>query len=347
MVKLSVGSRQKLFWLGYAFLLLLGGYGALRLLGGEIYGLILWQKLIDDPDHRWKPHEREDINSDGIRSYREATEFKPEDFNIIFSGDSYTFGHLLPAEQSTPMQFEQIAHRAFPGKTIKVANFGWSSSSPYLSLRLLRDKAEKYHPDLVIFVLDITDFKDDFFYQHVIEKAGPYKFIVEHPYLAHFPRQIARKFDGYTHWQERWLGYPDFSIYFIAHQPYEKSLPYFDRTYNNLLEMNRFVTEVLHAKFIVFVPPRHWQYTDRESPGSWEKHNYIPMGPYVLNHFVYFDQKATEASFPIISLLNDFKNTNVYPTTFEKDSHWNPDGAKLAANLIYEHCLQIQCFKQL
>lgn len=346
MAKLAAGRKQKLFWLAYALLLLVVGYGALRILGNEIYGLILWQKLIEDPDHRWKPHEREDINSDGIRSYREAADFRPEEFNIIFSGDSYTFGHLLPAEQSTPMQFEQIARLGLPQQNIKIANFGWSSSSPYLSLRLLRDKATKYHPDLVIFVLDITDFKDDFFYQHVIEKEGPYKFIVEHPYLAHFPRQIARKFDGYTHWQEKWLGYPDFSIYFVAHQPYEKSLPYFDRTYNNLLKMNDFVTHELHAKFVVFIPPRHWQYTDRESPNSWEKHNYTAMGPHVLNHFIYFDQKAREAPFPIISMLNDFKQTTVYPTTFERDSHWNPEGAKLAARLMYEYCLPARCFEQ-
>jgi len=178
MAKLNADSKRKLFWLAYALLLFVVGYGALQLLWGEIYDLMLWQKLIEDPDHRWKPHEREDINSDGIRSYREASAFKPDDFNIIFSGDSYTFGHLLSAEQSTPMQFEKIVQAAFPHKVIKIANFGWSSSSPYLSLRLLRDKAEKYHPDLVIFILDLTDFKDDFFYQHVIEKTGNYKFIV-------------------------------------------------------------------------------------------------------------------------------------------------------------------------
>ena len=347
MAGLTDTNKKKLFWLAYALLLVLVGYGALQLLWGEAYGFILWQKLIDDPDHRWKPHEREDINADGIRSYREADEFKSDDFNIIFAGDSYTFGHLLSAAQSTPMQFEQLAASLYPNKTIKVANFGWSSSSPYLSLRLLRDKAKKYHPDLVIFILDITDFKDDYFYQHVIEKTGNYKFIVEHPYLAHFPRQLARKFDGYTHWQETLLGYPDFSIYFVAHQPYEKSLPFFDRSYSNLVAMNRFVTEELHAQFIVFIPPRHWQYTDRESPLSWERHNYVAKGPYVLNHFIYFDQKAKEASFPIISLLEDFKSSSVYPTTFERDSHWNPDGAKLAAEMMLKHCQQRQCFNSL
>jgi len=344
MVKLDIPLRKIFFWLVYLLILIISGYMVYRLLAGELYDLILWQKLIEDPDHRWKPHEREDINSDGLRSYRESTEFKSADFNIIFSGDSYTFGHLLPPQKSTPMQFEGVIQKQFPKNTIKVVNFGWSSSSPYLSLRLLRDKAKDYKPDLVIFILDITDFKDDYFYQHVIEKIGNYKFIVEHPLLAHFPRKIAKKFDDSTHWQEKFLGYPDYSTYFVAHQPYEKSVPFFDSTYNNLVAMNNFVTHELGAKFIVFIPPRHWQYTDKESPKSWERHNYVPLGPYVLNNFIYFEQKSKEAPFPIISLLEDFKHTTIFPTTFERDSHWNPDGAKLAADLIFEHCQASGCF---
>lgn len=337
-------TKQTIYWVVFIVLLGIVGYAGFRFLSDQIFGLMLWQKLIEDPDHRWKPHEKDDINSDGLRSYREAADFRADDFNIIFAGDSYTFGHLLSADQSPPMQFEKIAAEKLSNTAIKVVNFGWSSSSPYLSLRLLKDKGADYKPDLVIFLLDATDFKDDFFYRNVLEKRGPYKFIVEHPLLAHFPRQIARKTDGYTHWQEKWLGYPDYSNYFLFHQPYEKSLPFFDNTYDILNQMNFYVTRELAAKFIVFVPPRHWQYTDKESLLSWERHNYIPLGEYVLNNYLYWDDKSKTASFPIISLLDDFKSTGVFPTTFEKDSHWNPDGARLAAELIYQHCETLGCF---
>jgi len=336
--------KQTAYWLVFVLLLGLAGYAAFRFLAAEIFDLVLWQKLIEDPDHRWKPHEKEDINQDGLRSFREAADFKIEDFNIIFAGDSYTFGHLLSAEQSPPMQFEKIAAEKLSGNAIKVVNFGWSSSSPYLSLRLLKDKAPDYKPDLVIFLLDVTDFKDDFFYRNVLEKRGAYKFIVEHPLLAHLPRKIARKTDSFTHWQEKWLGYPDYSNYFLFHQSYEKSLPFFDNTYEILNEMNFYVANELGAKFIVFVPPRHWQYTDKESLQSWERHNYIPTSEHVLNNYRYWDEKSKTASFPIISLLEDFKTTTVFPTTFEKDSHWNPDGAKLAAELIFQHCKKLGCF---
>lgn len=331
------------FWVGFLLIMALSAYFAFRFLAGEAFDLMLWQKLIEDPDHRWKPYEKSGINGDGIRSTLEAKDFKSEEFNIIFSGDSYVYGHLLNAEQSPPMQFEKLVRNATPGKSINVVNFGWSSSSPYLSLRLLKDKGKAYKPDLVIFLLDVTDYKDDFFYRNVLEKRGAYKFLVEHPLLAHFPRKIARKTDGFTHWQEKWLGYPDYSTYFLFHQPYEKSVPFFDHTYHILEDMNRYVTQELGARFIVFIPPRHWQYTDQESPLSWERHNYVAKSEHVLNNFVYFDEKAITAPFPIISLLKDFQQTNVFPTTFEKDSHWNPDGAKFAAERILEHCQRLKC----
>jgi len=338
--KLKIG----VFWLIFLVLLSAFGYWAYRFLSHQLYDLMLWQTLIEDIDHRLKPNEKDDINSDGIRSFREAGDFPAEDFNIIFSGDSYVYGHLLGSEQSTPSQFEKLARQQLPEKSINVANFGWSSSSPYLSLRLLQDKGAKYKPDLVIFVLDITDYKDDYFYKNVLHPQGFYQFMVDHPVLAHPVRQVARATDNTTGWQQALLGYPDFSIYFVAHQPYEESLPFFDNAYESLLLMNDFVTNTLEAEFVVFIPPRHWQYTDKESPLSWERHNYQALGEHVLNNFIYFDDKAKDAPFPIVSLLEDFKNTEVFPTTFERDSHWNPQGAEFAAEVMLGHCLRLDCF---
>src|SRR5690606_39251259 len=117
-------------------------------------------------------------------------------------------------------------------------------------------------------------------------------------------------------------------------------------TYEILSQINFFVTNELGAKLVVFVPPRHWQYTDKESPKSWERHSYIPMSEHVLNNYIYWEEKARTTSFPIIPLLEDFKNTNVFPTTFEKDSHWNPAGAQLAAEFIFQHCKKLGCLPE-
>lgn len=340
----KLGFRQGVFWFFFVIILAASTWIAYRALSKEILDFILWEKLIEDPDHRHKPHEKDDINADGIRSTRDSVEFNADGFNIVFLGDSYTYGYQLTAEQSPPMRFEMAANTLFPDRNIRVANFGWSSSSPYLSFRLLKDIGKKYHPDLVVLVMDVTDYKDDFFYQHIIERQGSYAFIIDHPVLAHIARKIARATDRYTGWQQQLLGYPDFSTYFLFHQPYEQSVPFFERSYQNLLDIHEFTKNELHAQFIVFVPPRHWQYTDKESPQSWEKHNYEAMGPHVLNNYLYFDKQSKTAPFPIISLLDDFKNSAAFPTTFEKDSHWNADGAELAARLMFNHCLELKCF---
>ena len=43
----------------------------------------------NDVDHRLKPGSKADINSDGIRSMVEASEFHEEDLNMIPLGDSF------------------------------------------------------------------------------------------------------------------------------------------------------------------------------------------------------------------------------------------------------------------
>lgn len=344
MAQLTARAKQAIFWILFAAILAVSAWVLYKVLAQEVFDYILWQKLVEDPDHRHKPHEADDINADGIRSAREASEFGADSFNVIFLGDSYTYGYQLSADQAPPMQFEMLASRKLPGHSIRVANFGWSSSSPYLSLRLLKDIGRKYQPDLVILVLDVTDYKDDFFYSGVIEKRGAYRFIVDHPVLAHPVRKIARLTDAHTGWQQRLLGYPDSSTYFLFHQPYEQSVPFFEQTYANILDINEYTTNELGARLVVFVPPRHWQYTDRESPQSWEKHNYEAMGPHVLNNFTYFQQKSATAPFPVIPLLEDFKTSTAFPTTFEKDSHWNARGANLAAEFMLNHCLELKCF---
>jgi hypothetical protein len=337
------GKRKRLFWGAYLLLMAALVYWAYGFFAREIYDYILWNKLVEDIDHRHKPNEKKDINSDGIRSFREATDFSPEKTSVVFAGDSFVFGHLLKARQTVPHQFEQLARQKTGNKQLITANFGWTSSSPLLSLRLLKDIGKKYNPDTVIFLLDMTDYKDDFFYSNVINKTGNYALLIDRPVLGHVIRKLARSTDSYTGWQQQLLGYPDFSIYFVAHQPYEQSLPYFENTWQNLLDMNEFVRGELNARFIVFVPPRHWQYTDRESPLSWEKHNYTAMGPHVLNNFHFIDEKAPQAPFPVVSLLEDFRQTEVFPTTFEKDSHWNPEGAKLVAQMVLKHCEALGC----
>ena len=83
-------------------------------------------------------------NEDGIRSRRQPAEFDADGFNIVFLGDSFTYGWKLRFEQSFPHRVEQSLRKHFPRRDVKVANFGWISSSPLLSSRRLRDIGANY-----------------------------------------------------------------------------------------------------------------------------------------------------------------------------------------------------------
>lgn len=312
-----------------------------------VFDMILWQNLISDVDHRLTEDPKKNINSEGIRSFQTSSRYRAEDFNIIFAGDSFAYGLGLPIEHAPPYQLETLLRQHYKRDDIHVVNFGWSSSSPYLSLRLLKDLGAAYKPDMIIFLLDLTDFKDDWFYKHILHRQGNYRFLVEHPYLGYIARTVARKTDAYTGWYQQLMGFPDWSTYFTVHQPYEASKPFFDNVYQSLLEMHTFSQQTLGVPLYVFSAPRHWQYTDKESPDSWEAHAFEIQGPYALNNFIWLEETARTAPFPMISLLQDFRETTVFPTTFQDDSHWNREGAGVAAAAIFEHCQQLACFNNL
>ena len=105
----------------------------------EFRGRRVWQKkisLVSDLDHRMEPNIG-DNNSDGIRCNKEPNSFAPEHLNIIFLGDSFVKGQKIPAKYAFPQRFERMANAyCNPELTVNVANFGWTSSSPYLSFRL-------------------------------------------------------------------------------------------------------------------------------------------------------------------------------------------------------------------
>jgi hypothetical protein len=298
-----------------------------------------WAELVRDVDHRMQAPKFTDINSDQIRSPREASEIQPDDFNIVFLGDSYVHGFILQYKLAPPKQLEDKLRGHFQRDEINVWNFGWTTSSPILQLRLLKDIGKKYQPDLVILALDMSDYRDDYFYRHLLEGEGAYGWAQRYPRLTFLYKQMLTELDGLTGWHKRVWGYSARPGYFVATQPLEQNRHLFDEVYDSLNQIHRYCEEELKVPLVVFIPPRHWQYTDKESPESWENGSFVTLGSYALENYKYFDEKRPHTPYPLISLLEDFKNSGVYPTTFEKDSHWNKRGAELAADLIFNHLM--------
>lgn len=290
--------------------------------------------LVGNPDHRMTQLAYSDVNSDGVRSALEPGEFRKEDFNIIMLGDSFVYGMFLGRQDTIPFRLEQLAHEA-GYSNIHVVNFGWVSSSPYLSLRLLRDIGKKYQPDLVIDVVDMTDFWDDTFYRNAVERRGFFTLAHWMPatslLLGKWGREIIRK-----DWYSKTLWGVPWQRYFAMERPLDETRPYLDALVSNLDETDRYTEQELHARFVTFVMPRSVQYSTRETPDD-KSDEYTRLGPYSLEPFRYFSGIAPQKSYPVISLLDDFRNTTVFPITLAHDPHHTSAGNKESARFIWQH----------
>ncbi|HSC76894.1 MAG TPA: hypothetical protein VLB90_11745, partial [Pseudomonadales bacterium] len=307
--------RHVIFSLLFFLLMLFVVISVLEIAAPLIFGK-WWPSinLVGNPDHRMTQDMNDDVNSDGVRSASEAGEFREEDFNIIVLGDSFVYGMFLGRQDTTPYRLEELAH-AEGYKNIRVINFGWISSSPYLSLRLLQEIGKKYKPDMVIEVVDMTDFWDDTFYRRAVERKGFFSIGHWMPatslLLGKWGRELIQQ-DWYSInlWGVPW------QRYFAMERPLEQTRPYLDALVGNLDETNAYVNNELHARFAVFVMPRSVQYSERETPDD-HSTEYTRLGPYSQEPFRYFAEIAPQKSYPVTSLLNDFRNTTAFPLTFE------------------------------
>jgi len=296
---------------------------------------------VDNVDHRLDPWLEPDLNQDRIRSKVESETFREEDVNIVFLGDSYVFGFGHTVDQAIPALLQEKANTLHRDARINVANFGWPTSSPLLSLRLLRDIGRKYSPDVVLLGLDMTDFHDDIKYFRLLERKGVYRALDFAPMTLLLIKKLA-EFVPPLH--EKLFRMP-VRRFFVTDRPLDQTIHYLSYVRQSIDEIHSYARDELGAKFILFLFPRSYQYSDRESPENWERDEYEELGPYAHEPFRYFDQVREELSFPVYSLLPDFRDADVFPTTFYDDPHWTERGNAVAVEAIYQFCLQEGCFE--
>jgi hypothetical protein len=74
-------------------------------------------------DHRLVPYSRPDINGDGIRCHFEADDFDSASTNIVFLGDSFTYGaHLDDESQAFPPGVARIWIRTDSGSAASTSD---------------------------------------------------------------------------------------------------------------------------------------------------------------------------------------------------------------------------------
>jgi len=287
----------------------------------------------EDIDHRMQKNDpRRPTNSDGIRCLRESSDFPEHHYNIIFLGDSFIFGYKLPIPQSIPYKIEQNLRARFPSHNVNVANFGWVSSSPLLHYRLLRDIGHKYNPDMVVVSIDMADFHDELVKERMFHSKKVYMQFSRFPMAMSATHRFAP--ETYKSVLARWTGIDiPRQPFFFSHRPLEETRHLAEPLMRNLGRIHNHVRDS-EAKFAVFVLPRHYQYNRREAPLNWEKDKYDLEGKYNLEPFRFFEEQKAKVDYPIYSLLPAFQQTEVFPTCFENDPHWNDAGTTVAADAI-------------
>jgi hypothetical protein len=215
-----------------------------------------------------------------------------------------------------------------------VANFGWVSASPYLSFRLFEDLGEAYSPDLVVLCIDMTDFFEEILYRAMVERRGLYRLYDTMPITLNLLRTRAPGvfwaiYDRINHF------IPD-KRFFATEAPLEETREQMEPLVRSLSVIHEHANR-LGADFVVFVLPRSYQYSAEECPDNIEKDLYTVLGPHSLEPFRFFEEIEDDLAFPVLSLLETFQETTVFPTCFNNDPHWNPAGHEVAARAIAEY----------
>jgi hypothetical protein len=304
-------------------------------------------------DHRLKP-DGENINSDGIRFPGEAADIDRNDFVVAFLGDSFTFGSRLRQYDATyPAAFEFTVNAGGCAVRVRSVNFGWPSASPLLALRQLRELGPKYAPNLVVYSLDMTDFHDDLRYERALRSAGEFEVDTEQvlrqlvagalPGLD-LPAFKSAGADGVLRQRAPLAVGGELPLpsdrFFATSQPLEDSRPWIEAgVMANLAAIHAYARDTLGAPMVLVIYPRAYQYSDRESPESWERSAYEVLGPFVREPFRYFAEVRGRLPYPVVDLLPAFEAAGSETLFQANDPHWNRRGAALAGSTLADAIL--------
>jgi hypothetical protein len=243
---------------------------------------------------------------------------------------------------------------------------GWTSSSPLLSLRLAREVAYAYRPDLVVYTLDMTDFHDDLRYEQALRDRGDFEVdlgaVMRRLVAGRFaPGSFAERVADTiaSEWRVEARDEPESEgalvgrnvfptqrdRYFATRVPLAESRAAIERgAMRNLDALHALARDVLEAPMALVIFPRAYQYAPDESPRNWEARAYAGH-VHLRAPFEYFAERAPGLDYPVIDLWDDFERAEAAvgqgasPLHFETDPHWTVDGARVAAESVWRELL--------
>lgn len=100
---------------------------------------------------------RATINKDNFRGRNYSLEKPNNTIRIISIGDSHTFGYALNDNETFSYQLEYLLNNNTKEKRFEVLNMGYPGYNMIQKLEILRSKAIKYFPDIIILQYDGDD----------------------------------------------------------------------------------------------------------------------------------------------------------------------------------------------
>jgi hypothetical protein len=250
---------------------------------------------------------------------------------------------------------------------VGVLNAGVISYSPIIHRSAFKEVVREYSPTLTVLLLDLGDIGDDYKYAEQLvpgDRSEMPRFDVDHrafkparelalpklaePILAplRMPflvldrfRPQRRQASNYYSFEIEIGGVLETNRWFILRHPLEKTRPLFDASLGYIGEVAR-AARAAGSEFVLVVPPRYFQWSDRECPDDWAKNSRKLDEPYEYAPFEYFDEPAKTSEFRIKSLLPEFRATTRFPLVLRNDAHWNPDGNLFVAESIADYLLK-------
>ncbi len=304
------------------------------------------------------------INSKGLRDVERDYAKKDNTFRILAFGDSFVEGWGVELEDSVTRRLEKILNLETGDKKYEVVNCSVAGYGTDQELLFFRREGLKYSPDLVIVFFYLNDVGNNASKVGIGREKGfkPYFRLrngnldlrgIPVPRSLFWdearpkPQEMVRQVDQFL-WDRCHL-YNLVRSQFTSQKITDLSVRYYDLLYSDVYRpklyntwmltktlIGRFSDEVGKAgakMLVVTVPAKLQVHTD-----EWEKRKReLGMeGKYDLyrpNRII--SEYCRKAGIPLMDLLPEFsKRAKIGAHLFYPNTHWSPEGHKLAAEII-------------
>ena len=240
-------------------------------------------------------------------------------------GDSYTYGCCVPIQDTYPKLLEdklnEHALRHDLKTRFEVINAGVGGYSTLHVFLMLKTIGLKYHPDLVIYNFDTTDFVDNvYFYQ-----------------IANFDEN-GEPLDFFDQNEKPQTAYP-------PETDFTASPPETNFTWDLALELARKYSQQINdlckrngVKFVLLTSAKHYHVSNSET----HLHRQYDLVGKHQHQSKLLEELARTQGISVMDLVKDFKTEGVryFPVFGNWDTHWGPNGHKLMADLVFANLIK-------